>query len=40
MNNEVINCADDSEYRIYCNICDKHCIERYYKKSFEIKNSY
>ena len=26
---EVIYC-DDGEYRVYCNICDKLCIERYY----------
>ena len=27
-NQEVIFCEDDGEY---CNICDKLCIERYYK---------
>ena len=26
----VIYCEDD-EYRVYCNICDKLCIERLYK---------
>ena len=30
-NQEVIYCADDDEYRIYCNICDKLCIDRFYK---------
>ena len=30
-NQEVIFCADDDEYRIHCEICDKLCIERYYK---------
>ena len=30
-NYEVIYCAHDDEYRIYCNICDKLCIERFYK---------
>ena len=29
---EVIYCPDDDEYRKYCEICDKLCIERYYKK--------
>ena len=29
-NQEVIYCADD-ECRIYCNICDELCIERFYK---------
>ena len=28
---EVIYCPEDNEYRIYCNISDKLCIERYYK---------
>ena len=23
---------DDVEYRVYCNICDKLCIKRFYKK--------
>ena len=30
-NYEVIYCADDDEYIVYCIICDKLCIERYYK---------
>ena len=30
-NYEVIYCADDNEYRVYCDVCDKLCIERYYK---------
>ena len=30
-NYEVIYCPEDDEYRIYCYICDKFCIERYYK---------
>ena len=29
-NYEVLYFADD-EYRVYCEICDKLCIERYYK---------
>ena len=27
-NYEAIYCADDDEYRIYCQISDKLCIER------------
>ena len=27
-NYEVIYCPEDGEYRNYCNICDKLCIER------------
>ena len=30
-NQEAIYCEDDGENRIYCNICDKLCIERFYK---------
>ena len=30
-NQEVIYCADDDEYRVNCEICDKFCIERFYK---------
>ena len=29
---EPIYCEDDGEYRVYCDICDKLCIERFYKK--------
>ena len=28
---EVIYRPEDDEFRVYCNICDKFCIERYYK---------
>ena len=30
-NYEVIYCPEDDEFRVYCEICDKVCIERYYK---------
>ena len=30
-NQEVIYCEDDREFRVYCNICDKLCRERFYK---------
>ena len=29
-NQEAVYCEDD-EYRVYCDVCDKLCIERYYK---------
>ena len=29
-NQQVIYC-EDAEYRVYCSICDKFCIERFYK---------
>ena len=28
-NQQVIYC-EDGEYRIYCDVCDNLCIERYY----------
>ena len=28
---EVIYCPDDDEYRTYCSVCEKLCIERYYR---------
>ena len=29
-NQQVIYC-EDGEYRVYCDICDNVCIERFYK---------
>ena len=29
MVSEVIYCPEDDEYRVYCDVCDKSCIERY-----------
>ena len=34
-NNENIFCDDDSEYRIYCHVCDKLAIDRYHKNYVE-----
>ena len=28
---EAIYCPEDDSYRIYCDICDKFCIEKYYE---------
>ena len=28
-NYEVIYCPEDGEYRVYCNICNTLCIERF-----------
>ena len=42
MDKEVIFCEVDGEYRIYCDVCDKLCIERFYKNHLKsqthIKN--
>ena len=30
-NQQVIYCEDDGEFRVFCDICDNLCIERFYK---------
>ena len=35
-NRETIFC-EDGENRIYCNICDSLCIERFYKNHLKSK---
>ena len=30
-NQLVIYCEDDGECRVYCDICDSLCIQRFYK---------
>ena len=40
MDNEnqlVIYCEDDDEYRVYCDICDSLCIQRFYKNHLKSK---
>ena len=34
--NQVIFC-EDREDRVYCNVCDKLCIKRYYKIHLKSK---
>ena len=31
MDIEAIYCEDDGEYRVYCEICENLCIERFYE---------
>ena len=31
MDSEGIYCPEDGEYRVYCDVCDKLGIERFYK---------
>ena len=35
-NQQTIYC-DDVEYRVYCSICDKLCIERFYKNHLKSR---
>ena len=37
-NQEVIYCADDDEFRVHCDVCDKLCIERFYKNHPKSQN--
>ena len=37
-NQEGIFCKDDGEYRVYCENCDKLCIERLYKNYLKSGN--
>ena len=30
-NQLVFFCEDDGEHRVYCDVCEKLCIERFYK---------
>ena len=34
----VIYCEDDGEYRVYCDVCDSLCIQRFYKNHLKSKN--
>ena len=36
-NQLVIHCEDVGEYRVYCDVCDKFCIQRYYKNHLKSK---
>ena len=35
-NPQVIYCADNDAYRIYCDFCDKLCIERFHKNRLKF----
>ena len=36
-NYEVIYCPGDDEYQVYCIICDKLCVERFYKNRLKSR---
>ena len=36
-NYDVIYCPEDGEYRVYCCVCDKLCIERFHKNHLKSK---
>ena len=35
-NQQVIYC-EDGEYRVYCDVCDNLCIERFYKNQLKSR---
>ena len=36
-NQLLIYCEDDGEYRVYCDVCDSLCIQRFYKNHLKSK---
>ena len=36
-NYEVIYCPEEDEYKVYCDVCDKLCIQRFYKNHLKSK---
>ena len=30
-NHLIVYCPEDNEYKVYCDVCDNFCIERFYK---------
>ena len=36
-NQLVYYCEDDGEYRIFCEVCDSLCIQRFYKNHLKSK---
>ena len=37
--NQQVSYCEDTEYRVYCNICDKLCIERFYKNHLKSRTN-
>ena len=35
--NHIVIYCEDGEYRIYCDVCEKLCIERFYKNHLKSK---
>ena len=35
--NQLIIYCEDGEYRVYCDVCDNLCIQRYYKNHLKSK---
>ena len=37
-NQLVIQCEDDREFRVYCDVCDELCIQRFYKNHLKSQS--
>ena len=35
--NQLVIYCEDGEYRVYCDVCDNLCIERFYKNHLKSK---
>ena len=35
--NQLVIYCEDGEYRVYCDVCDSLCIERFYKNHLKSK---
>ena len=33
----IVYCPEDSEYKVYCDVCDNFCIERFYKNHLKSR---
>ena len=38
MENQLVIYCEDGEYRVYCDVCDNLCIQRYYKNHLKSKS--
>ena len=36
-NQLTIYCPEDNEYRVFCDICDNFCIQRFYKNHLKSR---
>ena len=36
--NQIVVYCEDGEYRVYCDVCDNLCIQRYYKNHLKSKS--
>ena len=39
-NQLVTFCEDDGEFRVYCDICDELCIQRFYKSHLKSQTHF